>query len=52
MEPDFTGQEITVSNMDASDRLLLNVITHVLFNKPSDWACRSESEFFAMTCML
>lgn len=38
--------------MDASDRLLLNVITHVLFNKLDNWACGSESQFFAMTCIL
>lgn len=32
-KPKFNGREIGVSNMDASVRLLLNVITHVLFNK-------------------
>lgn len=31
-EEEFTGQEIRVSSMDASDRLLLNVISHIVFH--------------------
>lgn len=51
-ESNFIGKEIRVSNMDASDRILLNVITHILFNKSGNWACGSEPEFFAMSCIL
>lgn len=38
--------------MEANDWLLLNVITHVLVNKPGNWACGNESEFFAMACIM
>lgn len=48
-EPKFTGKTIRVSNTDASFRFLLNVITHILFNKSGNWACGSELEFFAMS---
>lgn len=52
METVFSGQEIRISLMEASDRLLLNVITHILVNKPGNWACGSESEFFTMACIM
>lgn len=41
-----------MSSMEASDWLLLNVITHILVNKLGNWACGSESEFFAITCIM
>lgn len=51
-EYDFHGQEIRVSNMNASDRLLLNVISHIIFNKSGNLACGSEPEFFVMACIM
>lgn len=41
-----------MSSMEASDRLLLNVITHILVNKPDNWDCGIELEFFAMACIM
>lgn len=38
-EDDFIGQEIRVSNMNASDTLLLNVISHIIFNKSARVLC-------------
>lgn len=49
---DFHDQEKKVVSMDSSHRLLLNVISHILFNKSGNLVSGSESEFFAMTCIL
>lgn len=38
--------------MDVSHRLLLNVISHIFFNKSGNLAGGSESEYFAMACIL
>lgn len=51
-ETEYMGQEIRVSQMEAGDRFMLNVITHILFNKSGKWAFGSEPEFFAMACMI
>lgn len=52
-EENYTaGQEIRVSNMEASDRLLLNVISHIVFNKSRNLACGSESKFFTMASFM
>lgn len=49
---DFHGQEIRVGTMDASHRLLLNVISYIFFNKSGNLACGSEPEFFVISCIL
>lgn len=49
---EYNGQEIRVSLMNASDRLLLSVISNIIFNKSGNLACGNEPEFLTMACII